>query len=168
MFKLFRKKQSVKPDSGQDDQSDSDAVPKIYQYHSREDWLSDWVQFRIEQLKRQGRSVYNLPKGEALPLLGSIGFDSAMMSDGSVWTWDEGSGPAQAQETEYKIAGEKERLMVLVGAQSRIYPELMAILPIRPQDATDCAVCGGTGYAYQQGEVNVVCRDCGCMGWVER
>ncbi len=52
---------------------------------------------------------------------------------------------------------------------SRRYPEIQALVVIRPPDAIDCTHCGGTGQVILPDTIahitNIVCY-CGGLGWV--
>lgn len=59
------------------------------------------------------------------------------------------------------------RTMFLVAGAER-YPELKALLPVRPESAVACEVCGGTGWrSLEPGqEAHLRCWDCRALGWV--
>jgi len=57
-------------------------------------------------------------------------------------------------------------MAVIVGAKIRNFPEILSILPDRPQNADDCENCEKSGWLYP-GEVlgPFVCSECGGLGW---
>jgi ribosomal protein S27AE len=57
-------------------------------------------------------------------------------------------------------------MAVVVGAKVRNFPELLSILPARPENAIDCQNCEKTGW-FMAGEVlgPFVCGKCGGLGW---
>ena len=57
------------------------------------------------------------------------------------------------------------RTMYLVKG-SETYPELKALLPVRPVASIDCARCGGSGWMHV-GNEKVRCGECRALGWVE-
>jgi hypothetical protein len=64
-------------------------------------------------------------------------------------------------------AAEPMRTMYLV-AGAETYPELKAMLPVRPVASADCKRCNGTGWMHleaKQGRVR--CAECRALGWVE-
>jgi len=98
----------------------------------------------------------------ALYLFGTIGLEAVLKSDGTVFVavddaWDEPDRPPPP----WRPATERERTASLVIARKRI-PEVGELLPRRPAGATTCATCKGTGHIVEE----VVCMDCGAMGWV--
>ena len=57
-------------------------------------------------------------------------------------------------------------MAVVVGAKVRNCPELLSILPKRPQNSVDCKNCHKTGWFKAGGVLGpFVCGDCGGLGW---
>lgn len=57
-------------------------------------------------------------------------------------------------------------IAVVVGAKVRDFPELLSILPARPENALDCGNCENTGWFLAGGVLGpFVCGDCGGLGW---
>lgn len=52
---------------------------------------------------------------------------------------------------------------------ARLHPELAALLPTRPTNATDCVACDGAGIV-KYGDVSFAfdCGVCSALGWVPR
>jgi hypothetical protein len=62
-------------------------------------------------------------------------------------------------------AVEPLRTMFLVAGTER-YPELIALLPVRPTAGIDCPRCEGTGrMSFGNGKIR--CHECRSLGWVE-
>ena len=57
-------------------------------------------------------------------------------------------------------------MAIVVGAKIRNFPELLSILPERPQNAVDCEICQKSGW-WGLGETvgPFVCHECGGLGW---
>lgn len=56
-------------------------------------------------------------------------------------------------------------MAVTVGAKIRNFPELLSILPERPQDAFDCKECDKSGWLKIIPDNPFVCHKCGGLGW---
>lgn len=57
-------------------------------------------------------------------------------------------------------------MAIVVGAKTRDFPELLSILPPRPENATDCVNCETTGWFKFGGILGpYVCEKCGGLGW---
>jgi hypothetical protein len=57
-------------------------------------------------------------------------------------------------------------MAVVVGAKIRKFPELLSLLPERPDDAFDCERCETSGWIKLFKSVPpFVCEDCGGLGW---
>jgi hypothetical protein len=61
------------------------------------------------------------------------------------------------------------QVMSIVHAARR-YPELQALLPLRPRSAVDCSTCDGTGWLFRE---NAKIRPIGCgtcfgLGWIDQ
>ena len=55
---------------------------------------------------------------------------------------------------------------VTVGAKIRDFPELLSILPKRPENGVDCEDCDKTGWLEFGGDLGpFVCSQCGGLGW---
>jgi len=99
---------------------------------------------------------------DALYLFGTMGMEAVLKADGSVLvsvddSWDQPDAPPPP----WRPATVLERTASLVIARKRI-PEVAELLPSRPPGAADCPRCKGTGRIIQE----VVCMDCGALGWV--
>jgi hypothetical protein len=131
-------------------------APAIFHFNSVAEWLASWVAF---QLAKPCPSA-TVPSGDALYLCGSIGFDSAIAPDGTVWLNDYG----HTDQDNWRVATSNERMSILVSAQQGNYPELIALLPVRPVHANLCTSCGGSGFMHPG--LRVWCPSCGSLGWV--
>ena len=133
--------------------------PQLYQFNSVDEWLSSWVNFQINGPQSGHRT--ELPGGTGLYLFGSIGLDTAITPDGSFWINDWDISESDSGDN-WKLASATERSSIIVSVQRKRFPELIALLPTRPQNAIVCSECNGTGYAHH----NLVwCSTCGCLGW---
>jgi hypothetical protein len=57
-------------------------------------------------------------------------------------------------------------MAVVVGAKVRNRPDLLSIMPKRPQNSVDCKNCNKTGWFKAGGVLGpFVCGDCGGLGW---
>lgn len=57
-------------------------------------------------------------------------------------------------------------MAIVVGAKIRNFPELLSILPERPQSALDCKNCHKSGWHQVTKDLGpFVCEDCGGLGW---
>lgn len=56
-------------------------------------------------------------------------------------------------------------MAVTAGAKIRDFPELLSILPERPEDAVDCETCDKSGWLNIIPNYPFVCGDCGGLGW---
>jgi hypothetical protein len=56
---------------------------------------------------------------------------------------------------------------IVAGAKTRNFPELLSILPARPQNTDGCKKCKTTGWFTPLETLgSFICRDCGGLGWV--
>jgi hypothetical protein len=71
-------------------------------------------------------------------------------------------------ETEPREAeGPKEMYAaVVIGAKRRGAPELLSLLPSRPETAFDCEACKNRGWQ-RLGSAEVICWNCGGIGWTD-
>lgn len=56
---------------------------------------------------------------------------------------------------------------IVAGAKAHNFPELLSILPSRPQNADDCKNCETSGYVklFENADP-FICGDCGGLGWI--
>ena len=132
--------------------------PQVHQYRELEEWLAAWVTYRLEEVKGTSRE-YRINGISCLGLLGSLGLDSAIAEDGTFFIH-----LGLEDDATWKKATPKERSWLVVCVQRRLYPEFSVMLPLRPERASDCAICEGTGFIYNN---SVVCASCGTLGWVD-
>jgi hypothetical protein len=135
-------------------------APPIFAFTSIGEWLFSWVNLQMTKSWPSGHGPRTrVPSGDALYLHGSIGYDSALHPDGTVWMNEYGN----SDQDNWRIASSGERLSLLTIAQKQTYPELIVLLPLRPANATKCEACGGSGLMNQLLSVN--CQVCGSLGW---
>jgi hypothetical protein len=96
---------------------------------------------------------------DAVYLFGTIGIEAIIKSDGSVLVSVD--TPPDDTPSPWRPATPQERNGAFTIAKKRI-PELEALLPSRPAHAQNCGYCKGSGYLIQE----VVCGNCGGLGWV--
>ena len=96
----------------------------------------------------------------ALPILPDMSGCLALRSDGS-FVFLDGETEQATEEFDPKF-----KLIGLVNGSER-YPELKALLPVRPDNATDCDNCQGTGRFVFESQVykQVFCGTCSGLGW---
>ena len=123
-------------------------------------WLDAWVRFKIAEHPRAAIAV---PSGYALYIYCTIGFDAALSPDGTVWVNDY----HLTDQVNWEVADEGERIRNLVKA-TRIYPELAALLPTRPDCAITCDACTGTGQVVGPLNLKLSCLNCNALGWISR
>jgi hypothetical protein len=96
-----------------------------------------------------------------------IGFDMGMVffltDEGGIFGWEP---PPDALQP---VTFLSQQLVVLRHATGD-FPELAGALPRRPDDAVDCAECGGRGFVDTRSlDGRVIndwpCRSCATMGW---
>ena len=150
MLGMFRKR---KPEAAE---APRDLSPQRHQFHSVEEWLSAWVGHHLA--KPRSFSIRGTP---VIPLIGSLGFDSALSRDGTVWVAFYDLSP-QSPPEEWRTADAHERTWLLVCAARR-FPALNLLLPSKPQDAISCPECSGTGFTLNN---VVVCMKCSALGWL--
>jgi hypothetical protein len=97
-----------------------------------------------------------------LPLMGDMGGCFAIRSDGEVisFLWD--NDRDIKQENNARIRN------IALFQGSKKYPELSALIPPRPPEATTCHHCNGTGIEPMSVKLqldNIVCY-CGGLGWL--
>jgi hypothetical protein len=92
----------------------------------------------------------------ALPLFGTIGEVWLLKADGSFWKADSETGvPLEPLPEDLEI-------IALVAGMKR-YEWLGTLLPVRPVEAVDCDICGGSG---RLGPGNtILCHGCRALGW---
>jgi hypothetical protein len=144
----------------QDRPVESVGAPQIFAFVSIAEWLFAWVNFKMTKEWPSGHGPRTkVPSGDALYLHGSIGYDSALHPDGTVWMNDYGDSDQES----WRVASRGERLSFLAIAQRRSYPELIVLLPLRPANANICSGCGGSGLTNRVLHIN--CQACGSLGW---
>jgi hypothetical protein len=136
------------------------------------EWLSAWIKDRLANELSRPISLPGV-QDAAMYLHGSIGYDSAITTDGDVWMTEyELEGP-EAFQAEWRPAGAKERLgLLVIGA--RHLPELRVLLPKRSPGSPQCGACGGSGEWHFRGAdgskavlfPGLICEACSGLGWL--
>ena len=136
------------------------------------DWLSVLISDRLADQRSRPVSLPGV-HDPAMYLHGSIGYDSAIRINGDVWVSEyELDGPG-AFQGEWRPAGKKERLGLLVIAARHI-PELGVLLPSRSPGSLSCASCDGSGDRHFRAAdgsnvapfPGMICEECSGLGWV--
>ena len=163
MFNLFRKR-STAATSPADSSSIAEPVyaPQVHQFCSIQRWLYAWVSFRMCELKSEGRTAYEINGQSMIPLLGSIGLDSAIAVDGTFWIWLEELDAPEELNT-WRVATLSERTWLTVCAQRRCFPEFSVLLPLKPVGVIACKTCAGTGFVFRN---STICFECSALGWL--
>jgi hypothetical protein len=136
------------------------------------DWLTAWME---QQIGNGHSRAVALPgvQNPAMYLHGSIGYDTAITTDGDVWIGEyQLDGPDAFQE-HWRPAGTTERLGYLVIAAKK-HSELRRLLPERPTAAPPCEGCNGSGERHFRATdgtkvepiPGLICEECGGLGWV--
>lgn len=73
--------------------------------------------------------------------------------------------PRQAKDEKEMFAA------VIIGARRRNAPELLSLLPPRPDNACSCQDCAGNGWRQfgidtDGNPVEIICMSCGGIGWI--
>jgi hypothetical protein len=129
-------------------------LPLPHQFPTIEAWTLAWAAHRIAH----GAGGDGYPFGACLPLIGSIGLDSALAADGVIWIQ---SGDFMDAEVPWRHARPNERIALLISTARRRFPELAVLLPLRPADAIDCRQCEGKGVLFEA----AWCWECSARGW---
>lgn len=134
-------------------------LPSAYPFGSAE-WIRAWVEQRIAETGGGADAARaGLTAIRAVCLHGSIGYNSALAVDGSVWL-NEYDPTSLIDETPWQEISGLERSWIIVLA-TRQFPELKGLLPLQPRRASTCARCKGSGFILQ----DTPCRECGALGW---
>jgi hypothetical protein len=129
-----------------------DIIPRLRQLQSRQKWWSDAV-----DLEDVVHLYYGL--GPAM----FLSFDGRVITDDSENFIGAGAGV-------YEVTDPKEAWVgVAIGADVWGVSELLRLLPERRYGASDCPMCKGSGWIWpteKRPRGNVVCWDCGTLGWL--
>ena len=96
---------------------------------------------------------------DAVVLFSDVGGDALLTLDGRL-----------LQNSPFDGLGEIEsvilrRATLFLGA--RRVPELSRVFPKRPDNASGCEQCGGSGWFQVKADFKIACGHCGGMGWVD-
>lgn len=106
---------------------------------------------------------------DAVVMTGRMGAAMFLTLDGRVIVHDD--FPDDAEPREAKDVKEMYTA-ISVGAKRRNAPELLSLLPSRPETAIDCVACENSGWrqfglGIDGKPVEIVCWDCGGVGWID-
>jgi hypothetical protein len=127
---------------------------------------------KLRELQAETRQYYidKIAEAEdAVVMSGGMGAAMYLALDGRVIVWDDDL----EEETEPREAKDVKEMFTAIigGAKKRKAPELLLLLPLRPEEALDCPDCGNSGRRQLgldvDGEpVKIICWDCGGIGWI--
>jgi len=100
--------------------------------------------------------------GTAVLVDGGIGYGAYVSPDGDVFmeTYD----IADDSPTKVDRSTRAQYMALVLGM--RTLPELIALLPQRPDDAPDCEACEGSGWRRIGPEIRFICHTCAGLGWL--
>ena len=120
-------------------------------------------QFFIDKIaESEDAVVMTLGLGDAMYLA----LDGRVIIDEFSLAEEEDKPPREAKDAKEMYAA------IVVGAKQRNAPELLSLLPSRPETAIDCVACEKRGWrqfgldVYGK-PVEIVCWDCGGIGWID-
>jgi hypothetical protein len=96
---------------------------------------------------------------DAVVLMSDVGGDALLTLDGRLLQDSPFDGLSEIESVIMR------RAVLFLG--SRDVPELVRAFPKRPQDATQCEQCAGTGWFPVKVDFHIACGGCGGMGWVD-
>jgi hypothetical protein len=117
-------------------------------------------QFYIDKIaESEDAVVMTLGLGDAMYLA----LDGRVIVDEFTLTEEEDKPPREAKDAKEMYAA------IVVGAKQRNAPELLSLLPSRPEAAVDCAACKNSGWFFFGADapesLKVICSECGGVGW---
>ena len=118
------------------------------------------VRVAVQRLIAEARSDHADERLNGLLLTGGPGGCSYLGADGEVWNWT----PWYDQETVERVPDGPMKVGLVAIAAERL-PELREWLPRRPANASDCRVCGATGWL-RPPLPKIQCPECFGMGWL--
>jgi hypothetical protein len=137
-----------------------DATPAPHRFETVHAWLCAWIAWQLARHAGTSRMMRG-PFGEGFVVGGTIGLLYAFATNGTLWIFRDWPTVDDASPQAWIEATANQRLAILIDAQRRVHPELAVLLPLRPHDASDCAVCAGRAYE------NVWCGACSNRGWTQ-
>lgn len=136
---------------------------------STPDWLPDFVRSRMaEEAARNEGAARGIAEAQGMTLFGTIGFSSHLRPDGSVWIHDEVDCTAEPTVWRWRHAATREALGAIKVAAERV-PELMDLLPTKPDGTPPCETCQGSGHLTRADGATcpaVLCDSCYGLGWL--
>ena len=120
---------------------------------------------RLRELQKNDFNHDIVRKEDAVIMFGGMGDPMYLTFDGRVIIDECFMEEKGAREASTLI---EAAMAVVVGAKMRNFPELLSILPARPENAFDCGNCEMTGWFKPGGVLGpFVCGGCGGLGWRE-
>src|SRR5258706_15444888 len=120
-------------------------------------WLADFVATQIAAQSARDASLRKLTReAGGMRLFGTIGAEVFLRPDGTTVSLIEGESSDDSTWSEDSLMDHYAALAI----GKRHYPELAALLPVRPPQASDCTACVGTGSIR-----GIVCARCSGLGW---
>ena len=132
-------------------------VPKLrdLQHQSRK--------FCIDKIvESEDAVIMTLGLGDAMYLA----LDGRVIVDECTWTPEEEKPPREAKDAKEMFTA------IVIGAKRRNAPELLSLLPCRPETAVDCIACERRGWRQLGKDADgnpseIVCLECGGIGWID-
>ena len=122
--------------------------------------LSALIQRRIDEIEAESFGAWPVrvckENLNALPLHGNLIYIWALQPDGTVVWMDHESASHESD-----VETDPLTIFSVMEQGARNYPELRAIVPPRPDGATECDRCGGTGSMVDNGVTVAYCYGCG-------
>jgi hypothetical protein len=116
---------------------------------------------KLRQLQEQDPPEKLMGSEDAVIMFAGLGDPMYLTFDGRVLVLDmlEDVPPREAANFQEAASA------IVVGAKNRKSPELLTLLPMRPQSAADCNECDNTGWQQFTESITIVCGNCGGLGW---
>ena len=123
---------------------------------------------RLRELQAQSKQHFSdeiVDAEDAVVMTLGLGAARYLTFDGRVIIHDymEDEPPREAKDATEMYSA------VVVGAKQRNAPELLSLLPSRPEAAVDCAACENSGWlvfgADAPQPLEIICSECGGVGW---
>ena len=129
---------------------------------------------KLRELQEQTRQYYidKIAESEdAVVMTGGMGAAMYLTFDGRVIVHDddleEETFPREAKDAKEMFTA------IIISAKRRNAPELLSLLPSRPNTAVDCVACESHGWQrfgldVHGKPVEIICWDCGGVGWIDK
>ena len=99
--------------------------------------------------------------GEALLVDGGIGYGAYVSPGGDIFL--ETYGIDEEPRPKIDRSAHARAMVAILGA--RHMPELVELIPPRPEDAVTCSKCSGKGWQHPVPGITYICQPCAGLGW---